>query len=513
MVVIIAAGLILRLSLVLTHPGYLGVDGGAYLLSANAVLGDEPTNAGFPRPPLAPGWLLVPFIHFLGTDIGYKVWSALASMFPLLPVFLFTRRMGVAPTLFAAGFLLLDLTHAEMIVTGALPLVAFGLLGTAWWAMSRLVEAWSWRNATVLTVTVGLIPWVNQTTAGLALITIPVFAGVLLWYNRRGAGSQRIPGGDSPDMGRSHIARILSRPSTSVLVRLALPLAVGGIVALGALPWYIQVLPGSGLLHYPGQFLYLAYWNDSAWWQFLLAWPLGLYLICKGDTPPLRTLGVISCLLGTLLVFMSTDETILNVFYRSRYLLAIPFYIGVAWLIYTRWLPALHWKPWAISTVVAIALSVMAFGFLTQFKRQAGYSDMITPASAEALAFIKRTDSTAGIVNNSFTLALWISALNKVPSPHTWTWTPPPTFIATDKDVRCILGWTECDPAAAQERLNVGFVLIEGRFPYYSLRAPAVFGSLNKARPWDNLPQVAWLVPVFSQGTTNVYRIDFAQYR
>ena len=56
---IIAGALLLRLVLAVTHDGYLGVDGGAYLLSRNAVLGDEPTGAGFPRPPLAPGFQAV----------------------------------------------------------------------------------------------------------------------------------------------------------------------------------------------------------------------------------------------------------------------------------------------------------------------------------------------------------------------------------------------------------------------------------------------------------------------
>jgi hypothetical protein len=60
----------------------------------NAVLGDEPTGAGFPRPPLAPGWLLVPFVHYLGMDIGYKVWSSVASVLPAIPTYLLARRIG-----------------------------------------------------------------------------------------------------------------------------------------------------------------------------------------------------------------------------------------------------------------------------------------------------------------------------------------------------------------------------------------------------------------------------------
>ena len=155
------------------------MDGGAYLVGVNAVLGDEPTGAGFPRPPLAPGWLLVPFVNYLGMDVGYKVWSSLASVLPAIPIYLLARRIGsrstrrgVAPSpwpaVFASGFLLLDLLHAEMIVTGALPLIAFALLGMGWWAMGELSEEWSLTAAGVLVICLGLIPWVNQTTAGLA---------------------------------------------------------------------------------------------------------------------------------------------------------------------------------------------------------------------------------------------------------------------------------------------------------------------------------------------------------
>ena len=147
---IFAAAFALRLGIVLALEGLLGVDGGAYLLSVNAVLGDEPTGAGFPRPPLAPGWLLVPFVTLLGTDTGYKVWSAAASLAPGIPVYLLARRVGnlrgfspIWVPVFAVGFLFVDLLHAEMLVTGALPMIAFGLLGTAWWAMGSLAEGWS----------------------------------------------------------------------------------------------------------------------------------------------------------------------------------------------------------------------------------------------------------------------------------------------------------------------------------------------------------------------------------
>ncbi len=307
-----------------------GVDGGAYWLGLRTVLGDEPTGAGFPRPPLAPGWLLFPFVHYLGFDTGYKVWSVAASMFPAIPVLLLAHRVrrlrGVSSTasqwipVFAVGFLLVDWLHAEMFVTGALPMIAFGLLGTAWWAMGSLCERWSRNDRTnakyslILALCIGLIPFVNQTTAGLAVITLPVYALAMLWYTR-GAGN-----------------------TVAVVRRLTPPMFVGGVFALTALPWYLQVLPGSGLLDYPGPVVYLTGAYDIAWLQLVLGWSLGLLMIRKGEAAWLRGLGVLCCLLGTFTIFLSYDETIINVFYRSRYLLQIPWYVGITWAVF-KWVP------------------------------------------------------------------------------------------------------------------------------------------------------------------------------
>jgi len=459
------------------------VDGGAYLLSVNTVLGDEPTNAGFPRPPLAPGWLLVPFLSAFGDDVGYKVWSTLASMLPVIPVYLFAKRINhryAAP--FAVAFLLVDLLHAEMIVTGALPLIGFSLLGLVWWAMCSLSERWSWRAAATLTLSLGLIPWVNQTTAGLAIVTIPVLFLALLWYNRSAPG-------------------IITK-------RILPPLVFGGSIALGALPWYMDVLPVTGILNYPGPFIYLTHAFDSAWWQFLLAWPLGLWMIRRGKEPWLRSLGVLTVLLGTLLVFLSTDETVINIFYRSRYLLAIPFYVGISWVIWDRLAPQMPpWLKTASPWLSGAAMVILVVGYVSQFNRQTGYSDMATPATVEALELIAREDPGAGVVNNSFTLALWISALNKVPSPHTWTWQPPSRFIETDKDVRCVLGWVVgCDHSGAAGRLGAGYVLIDTRFPNYNSRAPGIY--LAPENQWEVTAETPWLTKIFEKGATLAYKIS-----
>jgi hypothetical protein len=490
---ILLGALTLRLALALSYDGYWGVDGGAYLLSVNNVLGDEPTGAGFPRPPLAPGWLLVPFISLFGDDAGYKIWSALASLCPVIPILLMARRVGEMsrswlPSLaspiwvvpFAAGFLCVDLLHAEMLVTGALPMVAFGLLGTAWWAMGSLCERWNRRNAVILAITIGLIPFINQTTAGIACITLPVYAVALWWFAGRGR-----------DLG----ARLLP------------PMILGGIIALTALPWYLQVLPGNGMLDYPGPVIYFTRLYDIAWLQLTLGWGLGLLMVRNGQEPWLRALGVLCCLLGTLTVFLSFDETIINVFYRSRYLLAIPFYIGFTWAAFKYIFP--YFKPAVALPLTLAAFAIMGTGYVDQVHRQADLSAMVTSETAAVLELLREDEDQGAIISNSFTLALWIAALNKVESPHTWTTTPPPTFTETDMRVRCVLGWRPgCDTAAAIQDLGARWILLEERFPYYNERAPGVYGSLNVEEPWEALPALPWLTEVYHQGTTMVYRID-----
>ena len=488
--ILLVGALGLRLYLVLSHPGHLGVDGGAYLLSRNAVLGDEPTGVGFPRPPLAPGWLLVPFTSLFDDDVGYKLFSVVGSLAPAVPFFFLARRHlpRYWPAL-AVAFFLVDLMHGEMIVTGVLPLIGFGLLTTAILAISHLVGRWSGPWAITLAAAIAFIPYVNHTTAGIAAIVLPVyFLALLVW---RGPPTRT-------DTQPGHLSR------STVLGRVAIPAIAGGLVGAGALPWYVDVLPITGELSYPGRLVYLDGWGTFAWWQFALALPLGYWLAryARGDYR-LQALGVVTVLLGVFCVLLSTDESIINIFYRSRYLLAVPMWIGLIWVVYRYWWPAVV-PPIATIATVAV-LGLFAYGYVWQFHGQARYSDMATPDVVAALEHIPARDP--GVITNGYTLAHWVAALIKTPTSFTFTWVPPANYRAMNEGVSCILGWRPgCDVGYWAARLPAEYVLLDTRFPYYNERAPAIYGA-PVDDPWAPARTVPWLDLQFSRGTVLLYKV------
>ena len=153
----------------------------------------------------------------------------------------------------------------------------------------------------------------------------------------------------------------------------------------------------------------------------------------------------------------------------------------------------------------------MGFGYIWQFNNQARYSAMATPATVAALDQIRGYGDGAAIISNSYTLSHWVSALNKVPSPHTWTWHPPQRFVESDQAVRCLMGWVDgCDPYAAKEALDAGWILIDRRFPNYNARAPGIFLAPNGPALWDVTGRTPWLTEFYREGTTQVWRIELS---
>ena len=517
---ILGFAIILRLILSLSWHGYWGVDGGASLLNVNYVLGNEPTGAGFPKPPLAPGFTLAPFVLTMGADIGYKVWSALFGVLPIIPLFLLTRRyVGEWPAVIAALFASVDWFWGEMFVTGAHPLTAFALIGMAWYSIAAKADEQNYKQWTrhdiIIPLSVGLIPWVNQTAAGLGMIVLPIYFLALCWYKR------------------------------ALLLRVAVPCVLGGIMAISALPWYMQTLPGSDILTYDGPIIYWA-WGTNTIQALFIALPLGITVIWKAKDYRVRALGVMLLTMAALVPWLSYDEVLINPPYRARYLMALAFYPAMAWVVVNLWLPKIPaWlankndlpvsgspgrpflakREWAYISVAILAAFVYMFAaFIYVVRTQAATSAMVTPETAIALeglrnGTLKGVGAKAGgdramaktqgegIATNSFTLSLWVAGLNRVRSPFLTTAPPPPYYRSSDQLLRCAFGWVpDCDGRNAASTLGIRYILVEERFPHYNKFAPGNY--LAPDNQWEVTANAKWLKLVYSAGTTRLYEVN-----
>jgi len=466
---------LLRLVIVLTHDGYLGVDGGAYLLQAKRLLGLELPQIDFTRAPLGPGWLLVPFIIALGDDVGFKVWQAVFSVFPILPAFylLATRFLTPRVAMFATAFVAVDLWQVEMLVTGDLPLIGIGLLFLALWGLSG--EGTRLEHLAV-TASIGLIPYVNQTSAGLAAIAIPVLLTALCLFHRSW------------------------RPLRWNLM----PLASGVVIALFALPWYGDVMPGSDRLSFPGPKLFIAPWNSGGWIQVWFALPFALAVVIGKYPKPLKALALVVAVHSCLTLFSSYDESIINIFFRSQHLVS-PLLILLVAAVAVRLLPRL-----SRAGVLALAgglFVLMGIGSFWLFYQQTFYSDMITPQMDRARAYMP-DDSERTILTNGFMTGLWLAALEGSPTAWTFSTEPPPRFQEQYRNTQCLLGWRECDPHQAAEALNVEYLLIDTRFPHINHREPNLYGAPEDT--WGPTHKAAWLELVYTEGTVRLWKMAYA---
>ena len=527
--ILIVGILTIRLFLVLTHGNYLGVDAGAYLLGVNQVLGDEPTGVGFQRPLLGPGWTLAPFVLTLGADLGIKIWSALASILPVLSAYLLAGLfLKGRPRLFAAAFVGFDVLLAEMLVTGALPLIGFAMIGFAIWGIWKLSDPFefSWRLIGGVALVLGLLAHVNFTTAGIAAVLLPVYFLALGYFSSErseGSGSE-LEGFDGQPARlslkmRAALAFLNYLSRSPAWFRIAVspvslfPITIAGlaglVLALTALPTYFDVVPGGDKVAYQngGSLIYLAHWpSDGIYFELFLAIPVALYLIARGSPFQLRAYGVVMVATGALAIFMSTDEAIINIFYRCRYLLPFLFWPAVTWTAVdlARRIPVGSMVRYS-AVAAALFVAVMAYGFIWTFHNQAKYSDMITEESAEALELV--AGQTGGIITNAFSMSHWVAGLYKVDSPHIWTLTPPPAYTARDEAVRCLLNWVAgCDPRAAAGQLGATHIIVDERFPFYNSRAPGNY----KAPPdqWEWTAAAPWLRERFHEGTTTLWSIE-----
>lgn len=484
----------LRLFLALSHEPYLGIDGGAYILSALDVQGKEHTSVGFDRPPLAPGWLLVPFIETLGMDAGLKVWTALFSVLPLLPVYLLTKTLvNKSAAIFALAFMSVDMMQMEMMVTGSLPLIGFSLIGLAIWAIINLTEyRFSRRHFWILVFSVGLLPYINQTAAGIAAVILPITVISLLFF-----------------VTKQH-NKMVAGPFQVNIIMYVLPAAfLGVLLALGALPWYLANAPGNNELRYPGPLLMLVHFPDPALVLQLPIVAMLVYLLLKETRDyKIRALAVVMSVLGGMMLFLSYDEAIINILYRSRYLLAIMVYPAVAFLLCREWpfFESLK-RDWIVIPMAAVWLGLLGMQVFI-FHAQTNFKDMVFPETAYALEIARTEQPDKAIITNAYSLSHWVAAINQVEAPNTWSLEPSPFYRDSDARVRCLLGWVpECNPESAARALNAGYILIDERMPDEIMAAP-VYGAPSSDE-WGNTYSVPWLHLRNANGSVRLWEIRF----
>ena len=474
--VMLVLALGLRLFLALSTDGYLGVDGGAYRLSLLYVTTGQQI-ADFVRPPLAPGWLLWPTTAMFGAVTGFNLYGAIFSMTLPLAVW-YAARVILSPWRVFAVVLLVafDWLLMSMFVTGAVPLTGFAFIFLSLGAMWRISRKPGSRHAIVLIVALPLIFYTNQTSAGLAMLIIPL--QWILLPNRR---------------------------------MVFIPLALGGLLALSALPWYFDVGPGSDQLTYPGPLLiphniwehqlliglgalYLAFRAHSAintiWWGDRQWAFIDRALLAVVYTVPV---------LAIMQMFASFNEVIMNITFRATYLM-MPFI----------WILAVHmFKPgvWTTAKRVFAVLAVMGLVTISvqQFTAQRTLSAL---ADGDVVATFQAVPEDADtVLTNNYSTALFLAA----ETGHNVQWTnwiaPPPFYEQADAEARCAMGWVEgCEVAP-----HITHILVDEKWPMDAVGlAPAnllsPYGAPER-KPWALLAQDDRLELIAAHGSAKLYEV------
>ncbi len=483
---VLAAVFGLRIVTALSTDGYLGVDGGAYMLSALRVMGDEQTGTDFVRPPLAPGWLLAPFIALFGNVTGFNVYAAVFSMPLLIAGWLIGRsllgRAGGMAVLVGLSF---DTFLTIMFVTGVVPLVGFTFVLVASWGMWRIADPpmkpGSYGQIRLplpatptgffaIVIAIPLIVFTNQTAAGLALIVLP-----LQWL-------------------------LLPRKRETLLA-----LMTGGLFALFALPWYFDANPVSGKLTYPGPLLAPHPLTDYQLWigPLVLAvlFTIRRKLDAKDAPVWVRPAAAVVGTLALMQMFQSHNEVVQNLTFRATYLM-VPF--GWLLLVYytggtlANWYRNVRWAPMAVALSLVVYLGLSAQTFVDQ-RWLSGFGDGDIVTTARAVP-----DDAGRVVTNAYSMALYVAVEAQVPVLWTNYLAPPPFYEDDDYQARCTLGWVDgCGPAN-----GVTHVLVDTKWPLdvplYPLRTP--YGA-PEARPWAKLADLDWLRLVEKNGTTELYEV------
>ena len=400
-------------------------DVGAYMLNRDAWLGIYHDTALQPRPPLAPGGMLVPFTAVWGDFAGLHVWATVGALCVTGASYYFSRAILTPPQSLAVAAL--SCVHPWLMEGWAFtPLVLYG------WALTALafrpVLDWSLgvedkTRIAIMACALALLPYVNQTFAGLCVLVFAVgvpSALAVRWKRHR------------------------MRSSGSMLAGMGAGLAV----AVFALPYYLPVAPGSDVVRSGFEweleisFVNADYVRVTAFPGLLFAWVairLRQWVLWAG-----------LALSSVAAVLEVNDEAVWNLFFRSNYLSAmfqLPLFALVLWRVF-RCRTALR----AVTASVLLATAVAAF--MVVYVGSASESYAINRIAA--FEWMNKSGKPGNTVHNSWGDAKLSSALTHRGSieafhfegigPH------PPNYIARSAyAARCIFQIAECPPGTTAQ--------------------------------------------------------------
>jgi len=539
LILLVVGVAILRIHLVLSNSNYLGVDGGAYLLSTLDRMGYEQLQA-FTRLPLGTGYTLIPFINLFGLDIGYKLFSVTFSLAPILAVYYFSRIwLSKNQSLIPSAFIAFDMEITELLVTGILPAWCMAVLLCILGAIIRnnIPQRQTFINGLIIVFGVPLIVFSNHTTAAIALYVIPVFLitlGVLYWQDninrapmkpkdlliRTNEGKWKRP--NILQLTFAHLIDWLFRSNRFILGTLSVPfkfapsvlcLILGGLISVFALPYYFS--DEVAQTKYIGDIIYFSRFPfDAAYWYNI---PIGLSLGILGfkntKSKSLKAISILLIVVTAMTPFLSNDERIINIFYRSRYFMAFLTYPILTYLIINKLFPKIRRLEYTNSfnlffyallqkgkyAILIIAILILAQESIHTFRGQSVYSDQITQDTLKMLEV-----SGSNVIASNFSQAHWVAAILK-PSkriPHRWNTTPHKIHQAEHYYVECLYGnIINCDKSHAKKTLDVDYILINGN---------DALSTKNILKTHNALKSKYWLTPVM-QGSKNnevLYKIS-----
>ena len=457
---------------------------------------------GFPRPPLAPGYLLSPFLYFFGLDIGYKIWSAVFSIPPIFATYYLSRIwLKRKFAIWVALFVGVDMSFMEMLVTGALPLFSLSLLILVITVVIRChnLTMSNWKAGSIIIFCIPLICVINQTSFAIMIYAIPILFIILAIIK-----SPRIN-----DLS-SQIIHLLPQ---------ALAVILGLLICLFFIDYYIN--PEISKLTYPGPLIYLSpIWDSVYWFNIPIGLTVAIMTYKKTKSRSLKSLAVLLLIVTIITPIVSYNEAVMNIPYRSRYFQFMLIYPLLGYLVFYHLWPTiqkleytntftLFFYPFIKKTKyfwLASIFVLASYESIMTFNGQSLYSDQISPSTIKALSI-----SGERVIASNFSQAHWISAILKITAarnleasprnriPHRWSLPPSKSHQKEYNAVNCIYGLViDCNIQQAKKYLNVDFLLIN--------KNDTLSDSALKTTQ-DSLNNKSWLKNTFSENDTTLYKI------